>query len=51
MVPDFMAPQSRAVMRLLGRNYDGFTDGAQRQLNWLMLAVDALLAALLLSLL
>lgn len=51
MIPEFMAPQSRAVMRLLGRNFDGFTDGAQRNVNWLMLAVDALLLALLLSLL
>jgi len=50
MNPTFMEKQSRWVMRtVFRRNFDGFTDDAQRNTNWLMLVGDLVLLYVLLQ--
>jgi len=48
----WIEPESRLLMRLVfSRNFNGFTDQAQRTVNWLVLALDVLAGLGLLSLL
>ena len=48
----FMEPQSRLIIgKLLGRNFEGFSDEVRRMVNWCMLIGDIAVVYLLLSLL
>ena len=47
----WIEPQSRWVIRtLFGRNFDAFTHGAKKRINWAMLLWDLIIAYALLQL-
>ncbi len=47
---NWLAPQSRFVLQtFFKRNYDVMNPSAQKMINWMMLAADVILLALLLT--